>query len=301
VQAVRQGGLVTGISAMACRSFLFSFLLAAVPVYAGPGKITVFVSVAPQKQFVERIGGEFVEVHVLLPAGQSPETYAPSPRMLGALAGARLYFQIGVPFEKNWTSAIKSVNPGIRIVPCCEQYLRTGSAAGSNADLHDMHIWTSPAYVKALAKDIRDALVSLVPDQKTAILSGYDSFIADLDRLDSDIRRKLRSRRTDYFIVSHAAWSYFAEGYGLQQLSLERNGKESGPRSVSSLIRIAKNEGLRTVFVQQQYETPFVKSLVAELDARIVRLDPLAEDYLENMRLVSGRIATALDWNDDDN
>ncbi len=264
------------------------------PVHAGPERITVFVSVAPQKQFVERIGGEYIDVYIMLPPEQSPETYSPSPRMLATLADAQLYFQIGVPFEKNWTRAIQSANRNIRIVSCCEQYVHTDSPAEDDPDHHDMHIWTSPLYVKELAGEILDELLYFIPEQKEYLLSNYHAFISDLDRLDSDIRSKLLTRRTDYFIVSHAAWSYFAEGYGLQQLSLEKNGRESGPRSISALIRMARRENLRTVFVQEQYETPFVKSLAGELEARIVKLDPLAENYLENMQLVTDRVAEAL-------
>ncbi len=86
------------------------FITLAVPVAAQTGNISVFVSIPPQKQFVQKIGGNRVDVHVMLPPGESPETYSPSPEMLATLATANLYFQIGVPFEKNWVNSIRSLN-----------------------------------------------------------------------------------------------------------------------------------------------------------------------------------------------
>ena len=62
----------------------------------------VFVSIAPQKFFVERIGGNEVRVEVMLNPGESPATFNPNPKKISRLASAKLYFSIGVPFEKVW-------------------------------------------------------------------------------------------------------------------------------------------------------------------------------------------------------
>jgi zinc transport system substrate-binding protein len=256
-------------------------------------RVSVFVSIPPQRQFVEKIGGEHVDVHVMLPAGQSPETYSPSPRMLASLSGASIYFQIGVPFEVSWTDSIRSANRGIRIARCCDHLVDPGITVPGH-DHHDLHIWSSPVYVKALARQIRDELSAVDPDHKASYAVGFQLFIAELEALDASIRNKLSDKRTRHFIVSHAAWGYFAAEYGLDQHALENNGKESGPRTLLELIRFARAEQIHTLFSVKQYRTPVVDSLARELDATIVELDPLAEDYLANMALVSDRIAEAL-------
>ena len=82
------------------------FILALVSFVAPPGtmagqqkNITVFVSILPEVDFVKKIGGSRVQVSPLVLPGQSPATYAPTPKQMAALAGADLYFRIGVPFE----------------------------------------------------------------------------------------------------------------------------------------------------------------------------------------------------------
>jgi len=271
------------------------FITLAVPVTAQTDTISVFVSIPPQKQFVQEIGGSRVDVHVMLPPGESPETYSPSPKMLVSLSSANLYFQIGVPFEKNWVTSIRSVNRSIQVIKCCDQFIDFDYQVSDQDDHHhDLHIWSSPAYVMKLVLEIKDTLSRLDPDHAWQYEENYRSYVSELNALDQEIRQRLAVRRLNHFIVSHAAWGFFAEQYGLEQVALEKNNRESGPKSLLNIVRLARAQGIHTLFVQQQYKTPAVNSLARELGADIVELDPLAEDYLANMRVISARIAESL-------
>jgi len=79
-------------------------------------KLDIFVSVPPQKFFVEQIGGEYVSVHSLIRPGDSPATYAPPPRQIAALSKAAVYFSIGVPFEITFIEKIRQLLPNLLIV-----------------------------------------------------------------------------------------------------------------------------------------------------------------------------------------
>jgi zinc transport system substrate-binding protein len=193
-----------------------------------------------------------------------------------------VYFQIGVPFEVSWTDAIRSANSEIRIAACCEQ-IATPASETSTHDHHDLHIWSSPAQVKILAMQIRDELSLIDPAHGDDYQQGYLSFVAELDALDRQIQSSLANKRIRHFIVSHAAWGYFAEQYGLTQ-----------PRSLLDIIKLARDENINTVFSIKQYQTPVVNSLARELKANVIELDPLAEDYLANMAQVSAHIAGAV-------
>jgi len=256
-------------------------------------KIPIFVSIPPQKQFLEKIGGNRVHVEVMLPPGGSPETYSPTPRMLVSLSSARLYFQIGVPFERNLTDSIQALNSDIKIIMCCDHIINTQQHL-SDHDHHDLHIWSNPLYVMEVVREIKETLSSIDPVHEDEYAANYQKYITELNELDFEIKQRLIDRRTNYFIVSHAAWGEFAVQYGLEQVALEKNNKESGPKSLLNIIQLARTENIKTLFVQEQYKTPSVNSLARELDARIVELDPLAEDYLANMARISTKIADAL-------
>lgn len=272
---------------------LFTLLcLCTLPLHAEVSPPLVFVSIPPQKQLVERIAGDLVDVRVMLPPGQSPETFAPTPRQIVSLSTARVYFQVGVPFESSWTDSIRAVNPDIHIVECCDGLFANNAVPPDIAE--DMHVWNDPVLVLQLAKQMLDELIILLPMQERIFVSNYRRLSYALNELDRDIRQRLLTRSTDYFIVSHGAWSLFAERYGLVQLPLEQNGKEIGARSLMELVSLARREKLDTVFVMEQYRTPFLANLAQQLDADLVELDVLAEDYIGNMYHITEKIARSL-------
>ena len=86
------------------------------PAVANNKPIEIFVSILPQKDFVKRIGGDKVNVHVMVGPGQSPATYEPTPKQMAKLAAASVYFRIGTPFEEVWMERIKSTNPALTII-----------------------------------------------------------------------------------------------------------------------------------------------------------------------------------------
>ena len=90
------------------------FILQTMPVWAS--SLGVFVSIAPQKYFVQKIGGTLVNVSILVPAGADPHTYEPKPRQMVELSKSALYFAVGVDFEKAWLKKIAAIHPGMRII-----------------------------------------------------------------------------------------------------------------------------------------------------------------------------------------
>ncbi|HUW27183.1 MAG TPA: zinc ABC transporter substrate-binding protein [Sulfuriferula sp.] len=257
--------------------------------------LQVFVSILPQKYFVERIGGEHVAVSVMVGPGQSPETYEPTPRQMVALSQARLYFSIGVPFESTWMKRIRDANPALRAVPMqrgIELLPLTGPSGEPGGT--DPHVWTSPRRVKIMAATIRDALIENDPAHHGDYESNYRAFIAELDALDWNIQSILASAKGKPFLVFHPAWGYFANDYGLHQIPIEAEGKEPGARSLASVIDLGKREGVKVIFVQTQFSRRTAETIATAIGARVVAVDPLAENYPQNLLQVAHEFADAL-------
>lgn len=257
----------------------------------GPQPIIVFVSVAPEKYFVDRVGGPRVSVTTMVAPGASPATYEPTPGQLSRLAAAQVYFRIGVDFEAAWMPRIAGANPRMRIVD-----LRQGIALREAHDhgLPDPHVWTSPPLVKIMAATIRDTLAALDAAHRPDYAARYDAFAADLDRLDHDIRAALEGARTRSFMVFHPAWGYFADTYGLTQIEIETGGKEPGARTLAAVITTGRREQVKAIFVQAQFSRRMAETVAQALGARVIAVDPLAENYLDNLRGVAQQFAEAL-------
>jgi zinc transport system substrate-binding protein len=243
------------------------------------------VSILPQKYFVERVAGSLAEVSVMVGPGDSPATYEPTPRQIEALSRARVYFQIGVPFERIWMTRLRAANADM---------LAVDTTVGMQWRLGDPHVWTSPMLVKSMAARIRDAFVQLDPAHADAYEGNYSRFANDLDALDAQIRVRLSPYAGHAFLVFHAAWGYFADAYGLRQIPIEAEGKEPGPRTLARVISEARALGIKAVFVQPQFSRSSADMIAQQINGHVVAVDPLAENYMENMRHVAASFAAAM-------
>ena len=284
---------------MATIANTIAFLITLWALHAGAAPVLaplpVFVSILPQKYFVERVGGGRVAVSVMVGPGQSPETYEPTPRQMAALSRARLYFSIGVAFEDTWMKRIQAANPALRLAPM-QRGVALLPPAGPSGEPggRDPHIWTSPARVKIMAATIRAALIELDPAHRGEFEANYRAFIAELDALDQELRAILAPARGKPLLVFHPSWGYFANDYRLRQIPIEAEGKEPGASSLARVIDLGKREDVKVIFVQTQFSRRTAETVAAAIGARVVAVDPLAEDYPQNLLRVAREFADVL-------
>jgi zinc transport system substrate-binding protein len=264
-------------------------------------KIPVFVSIVPQKYFVQRIGNDLVTVQVMVQAGANPATYEPKPRQMADLAKAKAYFSIGVPFEDIWLGRIAAANPRMEIVHTDVDIVKRPMAAhhhhDEEGDHHgglDPHIWLSPPLVKIQARTILSALKEFDPAHQDVYEANYHRFAADIDRLDGRLRETFAGHHGLRFIVFHPAWGYFAHTYGLEQVPIEIEGKAPKPAQLQALIEHARKAGIKVVFVQPQFSTKSAALVAKEISGKVAFADPLAEDWMANLSTVAKEFKAAL-------
>ncbi len=301
-------------------------------------KLPVFVSVVPQKYFVQQIGKGLVDVQVMVHPGSSPATYEPKPKQMAELSKSKIYFAIGVPFENAWLGKIASANPDMRVVHTDQGIEKLAMAAhhhhedGDHAGEHhkdghhegehhgaghdhekgehhgeadhdgghhehaglDPHIWLSPQLVKIQARTILTALQEADPAHRSDYQANFKTFTAQIDQLDADLKKTLAGKQGLQFMVFHPSWGYFAHAYGLKQVPIEIEGKDPKPAQLAELIRHAREEGIKVVFVQPQFSTKSAKLVAREIGGQVAFANPLAEDWMANLRGVADKFHAAL-------
>lgn len=275
-------------------------------------KISVFVSIPPQKYFVESIGGPHVDVSVMVAPGQVPETFEPGPAQMKRLAAAKIYFAAGVPFESVWLQKFSAVNPGMTIVhtdariekkPILRHEEQGEISKIKKPVFHhnrhdhgatDPHIWLSPPLVMIQARHILAGLIQASPGLQAEFEANYRSFIEQLTDLDAELRQLFADHASGLFLVFHPSWGYFADAYGLRQVSIEIEGKEPKAKDIRALIVYARDTGIRTIFIQPQFSTRQAEIIAAEIKGSLVHADPLAENWKENIRSVASALKKAL-------
>jgi len=245
----------------------------------------VAVSILPQKYFVERIAGNSVKVTVLVLPGESPATYEPTPKQVGELAGAEVLFTIGVPFERTFIPRIKNTLKNLIIVDTSEGIKKRNidGSNGTDEGAEDPHIWMSPVLVKKQAYIMAQTLSRIIPDRKEIFFKNYRSFAEDLDNLDTRLADILKPYRGSTLFVYHPSFGYFADRYGLKQKAIETGGKAPGPKTLNRIIEEVKEENVKVIFVQPEFQHQSAETIAKATGTAIVTIDPLAENYLENM------------------
>ena len=297
------------------------------------GKLPVFVSIVPQKYFVQQIGKDLVEVQAMVQPGASPATYEPKPKQMADLSKTKVYFAIGVPFENAWLGKIAAANSNMRVVNTDHGIEKIAMTAHHHHDDHeeehhdkgehhgeaehghekgehhdedehgkdhhehtglDPHIWLSPPLVKIQARTILAALQEADPAHRSVYEANFKAFIAQIDQLDADLKKTFAGKKDLQFMVFHPAWGYLAHTYGLMQVPIEIEGKDPKPAQLKKLIQHARENKIKVVFVQPQFSTKSAKLVAREIGGQVAFANPLAEDWMANLRQVADKFQSAL-------
>jgi zinc transport system substrate-binding protein len=267
-------------------------------------RIPVAVSVPPQAYFVERIGGDRVRVEVMIPPGYSHVDYPLTPRTTIALSRAALYVKVGHPgfeFERRHVDPFLERNPAIRVVdmsrgmPLLDGHEEVpGGHDGHSHAAGDPHVWVAPATVAVAARNIAAALERADPAHAGEYRANLRAFLADIDRLDREIRARLAGRESRKFMVYHPDWGYFARQYGLEQIAIESGGKEPSARRLIQLIELARREEVKVVFVQGGFPRKSAQVIAEAVGGDVLTADPQRRDWLDNLRQVAADLSEAL-------
>jgi len=270
---------------------------------AAPGKPIVAVSILPQKYFLERIGGNRVASIVLVGPGQSPHSYEPTPSQMASLSKARAWILSGTDFEIGLRPKIEAQLPALAIVDGTKgvtfRELQEGEMEheGEHDDVHgtniDRHTWLGYEASRVIAGNIRDALVAVDPEGRAAYDANLASLISDIDATFTDLKAALAPLSGKSVMVFHPSFGYFFDTFGIGQSPVETGGKEPSARALTELIARAKAERVPAIFVQAQFPVAAAKTVAAEAGARVVMLDPLAPDWLENIRKMGDALKSA--------
>ncbi|MEY9811984.1 metal ABC transporter substrate-binding protein [Streptomyces albogriseolus] len=284
------------------------------------GSFDVVASFYPMAFLAERIGGEHVHVTSLTQPGQEPHDLEISARQTAQLeeADAALYLKGLQPSvdEAIGQSPIATKIDAAELTTLEEHGTEAGHAdehgdEHAHEDEHghdheggDPHIWLDPVRYAEVAEGVGKAFQKADPDHAADYRKNTAALVKDLKALDEKFRTGLANRTTDVFVTTHAAFGYLAERYGLTEEAisgLDPDTEPSGAR-VKELQKIAKEDGVTTVFYETLVSDKTAKTLAGDTGLRTDVLDPVegitdhsrGEDYFQVMEANLTALRTAL-------
>lgn len=289
---------------------LGALLLALVmPAQATP-PIKVAATIHPLADLVRQVGGSRVAVVTILTAGASEHSFEPTSAQIRKVADAALYVRIGAGMD-SWADrflaaarsapAVVTATDGIRLIGLADQELLRDEAGHRHAEKGgDPHVWLDPVLVRdRIVPAITDALVRQSPADAGYFRLNARRFSGELTRLDREFREGLRPIRNRNFIALHSAWAYLANRYGLRQVASVEPfpGREPSARYLAALVKLARAQGVTTIFAEPQLSSKAASVIAAEIKGKVLLLDPLGgesvrgrETYLALMRYNLGVI-----------
>ncbi|MGB9937124.1 MAG: metal ABC transporter solute-binding protein, Zn/Mn family [Methanobacterium sp.] len=262
-------------------------------------KINVIVSIPPEAEFVEKVGGNKVKVTTMVPKGSNPHTYEPLPEQLKEVSNARIYFQVGsgLEFENVWMDNLKETNKNMLVVNCSDGITFIPNQENDehqSENQYDAHVWVSPRNAKIMVENIYQNLSKLDPANEGYYRINKDKYLAELNNTDKNINKSLENEKNRKILVYHPAWGYFCRDYNLTQISIEKDGKEPTPQGMSSLVEQAKKENIKVIFISSQYNSNSANAVASEIGGQVVYIDDLDKNYLQNINKVAEAFKNAL-------
>jgi zinc transport system substrate-binding protein len=252
-------------------------------------RIKVAATIAPLGDFVKAVGGEKVAVTIVVPPGAEPHTFEPTPSLMVDVAKADLYVMNGAGLEF-WMDKLLEANK-IMVVLDSSQGIALLRESG---DEIDPHLWLSLRNAAVQVNNICSGLIEVDSQNKDYYIKNRDDYLEKLKALDEELNSTFAGKKIKIFVVQHPAWTYFARDYSLRQVPLMEGEKEPGPKYLVKVIELARKNNITAIFVEPQFNPKSAEVIAREMNASIVVLDPLAGNYLNNMRNASREIAASL-------
>ncbi|MBW3111468.1 metal ABC transporter substrate-binding protein [Bacillus sp. MCCB 382] len=288
----------------------------------GEESISIMTSLYPLQYFAERIGGDLVKVESLLPPGSDAHTFEPTSKDMISIAESDLFIYNGLGMESYAEKITKSLEnedtimveatKGVDVIANSHDHSEEGhheEEEGANEEEHheeehheesdadheeehhhgdyDPHVWLDPTRAIGLAENIRDALIDLHPQHKDAFNQNFDELKKDLESIDTEFTSLAQESDHPEILVSHAAYGYWEDAYGIEQLAVAGLSPTDEPsqRELKEIIETAKEHSIHYVIFEQNVTTRVAEIIQKEINAKPLKvhnLSVLTESDIEN-------------------
>jgi zinc transport system substrate-binding protein len=246
-------------------------------------KPAVTTTLAPYAYALEKIGGQILDIHVLIPENSNPHIYETKPQDIKKLALSKLWFCSGENIEsknKALFSAKKvDLNQNIQLI---SSHSHDHSSCHKCHHDHDLHTWMSPGNYLKQSKIILEALCEQFPENKEIFETNYQYLANELNTLIQKVED--HKSQESVMIVSHAAYAYLCQDLSIKQVSLEYEGKEAHLKHIQSIYKTHKNDKIRSVFAEIQHTDSGAKRLAELLKSTVVPVNPYQKNYPESIK-----------------
>jgi len=283
------------------------FILA--PGLAAAAGLPVTASILPLGDFCKNLGGDRVEVQVLIPPGASPHVFETSPGSVARAMESRVLVYVGAGLDP-WVERLVHLHnekgflvveavQGLPLISTVNPQSEAGKdekkpspAAEHSHPQGNPHVWLDPVLAQDICRRITRAFIEADPENRSHYEGRLGVYLDKLENLHQEIAQKAATFSRRQYVTFHPAFAYFARRYGLEEVGVieAAPGRKPAPRHLQKIIAAVKNTGVNAVFAEPQLSSREAEVIAQEAGVKVLFLDPLGgrppygSDYLELMR-----------------
>lgn len=260
--------------------------------------LKVMASFYPMYDFAQKIGGDKVTVTNMVPAGTEPHDWEPSTTDITNLEDADVFIYSGAGMEHWIDSVLGSLtNQDLDVVQASDGITLRQGYEDEDGDVGvDPHVWLAPANAKIEMKNIADVLCNADPDNAAYYQQNYEQWALECDRLDTEFTEALADLPDKNIVVSHEAFGYLCDAYGLNQMGIEgiEADSEPDPARMAEIEDFVKANNVKVIFSEELVSPKVAQTIADATGAQMQELNPLegltdeqiadGQDYFSVMR-----------------
>lgn len=258
--------------------------------------LDIYTSIYPIQYAVERIGGEAVDAESVYPPGVDAHSYEPSSKEMTAIAEGDTFIYLGAgmeAFAETAAEALETQDVALIELGADEELFHqeasdedTHDHAGHHHD-HNPHIWLDPKRMIDMAGTIKGKLIEMNPANKEQYADNFNALKDDLLELDQQFRETLEPKKNKKIVVSHAAYGYWEERYGIEQIAIKglSSNDEPSQKELTAIIDQAKIDHLDYILFEQNSSdrvSEIIQEQIGAESLHIHNLSVLTETDIEN-------------------
>lgn len=255
-------------------------------------KTKIAVGIVPQKEFVEKVAGDLVDVVTMIPPGYSPTNYQPTPKEMIDFSESQIYFLMGLNSENAYIlPRAEELKEKMKVINLREEVKKVYPLIHLDEDEDldhdhgdvDPHIWLSPKNAIIIVKTIESNLKEIDPENSKIYEENANNYIDELKKLDQDLMKTFENMTGEKVIMYHPAYGYFARDYGIEIVTIEEHGKEATIQRIKEVVDLARSEHIKYVFYQEEFDSNQANTIAKEIGGEVIKVSPLSKDYIASL------------------
>lgn len=268
-------------------------------------ELKVYTTIYPIQFIVQEIGSEVIEVNSVYPPGIDAHTFEPTTKDMTEIAMSDAFIYFGPTMEGFVASAAEALaSEDVKLVSL-EEYeelftapqmdgvtVSSDSPTRSIKPNHDEnnrnpHVWLDPLRMMVMTEIITEQLIELAPEREKFFRENKHNLVVRFQKLEDSFNKMVADKANKYMIVPHAAYGYWEERYGIEQISISGLSptEEPSQKYLTEIIETAEQLNINYLFYEQNTPDKLIEIIQKEIDAEaytIHNLSVLTEEDIEN-------------------